>query len=352
MAVTIKDIARLANVSHTTVSRALNNSPLINDKTKNRIKQMADELNYTPNVNAKGLVTLRSYNIGLFFSTLSTGTSANFFYDVVRGVNMVIKDQYNLVVKSIDEFESNYNRISARQYDGIIVMSQTRADRVLIEHAISVGIPVVLLNRAAGDLNVGNILSDDLKGAYQLVDYILNCGHRQVGIIEGREGFQSTIQRKNGYIEALKDHGIEPNPELCIQGRYDVGSGYEAMRQLLKGKIRPSAVFCSNDDMAVGAIKAVIEADLQVPQDISIAGFDDNVFAAYLSPELTTVKRPIELISREGAAMIMRMIDHKLKSGKEHAKIPIEHITIESELVIRKSIAIFTPITATRKVGE
>ncbi len=343
MTVTIKDIARLANVSHTTVSRALNNSPLINDKTKNRIKQMADKLNYTPNVNAKGLVTLRSYNIGLFFSTLNTGTSANFFYDVVRGVNMVIKDQYNLVVKSIDEFESNYNRISSRQYDGIIVMSQTRSDRALIEHAISVGIPVVLLNRAAGDLHVGNILSDDLKGAYQLVDYIIRNGHRRVAIVEGREGFQSTIQRKNGYLEALKDHGIEPNPKLCIQGKYDVGSGYEAMRQLLKEELRPTAVFCSNDDMAVGAIKAIIEADLQVPEDISIAGFDDNVFAAYLSPELTTVKRPIDQISREGAAMIMRMIDLKLKATQEHAMSSVEHITIESVLVIRKSVSTITP---------
>jgi LacI family transcriptional regulator len=345
--VTIKDIARLAKVSHTTVSRALNNSPLINDKTKNRIKQMADELNYTPNVNAKSLVTLRSFNIGLFFSTLSTGTSASFFFDVVRGVNMVIKDQYNLVVKSIDEFESNFNRISSRQYDGIIVMSQTRADRALIEHAMSKGIPVVLLNRAAGDLVVGNILSDDHKGAYQLVEYIIRCGHRHVAIIEGREGFQSTIQRRNGYLEALKDHGIEPNPELCIQGKYDVGSGYEAMCLLLKRTMRPSAVFCCNDDMAVGAIKAIIEADLRVPEDISIAGFDDNVFAAYLSPELTTVKRPIEQISREGAAMIMRMIESK--QLKEHSKVAVEHITIESELVIRKSIA---RISAAGKVGR
>lgn len=339
MTVTIKDIARLANVSHTTVSRALNNSSLINDKTKNRIKQMADELNYTPNVNAKSLVTLRSYNIGLFFSTINSGTSANFFYDVVRGVNMVIKDQYNLVVKSIDEFESNFNRITSRQYDGIIVMSQTREDQALIEHAISKGIPVVLLNRAAEELIVGNILSDDYQGAYQLVDYIIRCGHRHVAIIEGRAGFQSTIQRKNGYLDALQTHGIKPENELCMQGKYDVGSGYEAMRLLLKGKQTPSAVFCCNDDMAVGAIKAIIEADLRVPQDISIAGFDDNVFAAYLSPELTTVRRPIERISREGAAMIMRMIDLKSKSAKEHANVAVEHITIESELVIRKSIA-------------
>jgi LacI family transcriptional regulator len=337
--VTIKDIARLANVSHTTVSRALNNSSLINDKTKNRIKQMAEELNYTPNVNAKSLVTLRSYNIGLFFSTINSGTSANFFYDVVRGVNMMIKDQYNLVVKSIDEFESNFNRITSRQYDGIIVMSQTRDDQAIIEHAISKGIPVVLLNRAAEELVVGNILSDDYQGAYQLVDYIIRCGHRHVGIIEGRAGFQSTIQRKNGYLDALQAHGINPNKELFRQGKYDVGSGYEAMCLLLKGKQIPSAVFCCNDDMAVGAIKAIIEADLRVPQDISIAGFDDNVFAAYLSPELTTVKRPIEQISREGAAMIMRMIDLKSKSAKEHAHVAVEHITIESELVIRKSIA-------------
>jgi LacI family transcriptional regulator len=337
MSVTIKDIARLANVSHTTVSRALNNSPLINDKTKTRIKRMADELNYTPNVNAKSLVTLRSYNIGLFFSTLSSGTSANFFYDVVRGVNMEIKDLYNLIVKGIDEFENKFNRVSPLHYDGIIVMSQTRADRALIEHAISKQIPVVLLNRDAGDLKVGNILSDDRKGAYQLIDYIIRCGHRRIAIIEGKEGFQSAVQRKDGYLDALKDHGIQASSELCIQGKYDVASGYEAMQVLLKQKFRPTAVFCSNDDMAVGALKAINEAGLQVPEDISVAGFDDNMFAAYLSPELTTVKRPIEQVSREGAVMIMRMIDRKSKPGIEG--IFNEQISLESKLIVRKSVA-------------
>jgi LacI family transcriptional regulator len=337
--VTIKDIARLAHVSHTTVSRALNDSPLINDKTKKRIKQLADELNYMPNVNAKSLVTLRSYNIGLFFSTINTGTSANFFFDVVRGVNMIIKDQYNLVVKSIDEFESNFNRITSRHYDGIIVMSQTQEDQALIEHALLAGIPVVLLNRAAEELAVGNIVSDDYKGAFQLVEYMIHCGHRQIAMIEGRAGFQSTIQRKSGYIDALKAHDISIQPELCMQGKYDVVSGYEAMRLLLKGKQIPSAVFCCNDDMAVGAIKAINEADLRVPEDISIAGFDDNVFAAYLSPELTTVKRPIERISREGAAMIMRMIDTNTKLARRHVNAVAEHITFESELVVRKSVS-------------
>lgn len=337
MTITIKDIARIAKVSHTTVSRALNDSPLINDKTKNKIKKIAEELNYSPNVNAKSLVTLRSYNIGLFFSTLSTGTSAYFFYDVVRGVNREIGDTYNLVVKGIDELEGQFNRVSPRNFDGIIIMSQSGEDNRMVAHIIDKGIPVVLLNREAGGMPVCNILSDDKDGAYRLVDYLIRCGHRRIALIEGKAGFQSSIKRKRGYLDAHADHGITPDPNLQVAGQYDVESGYAGMKRILQGTDRPTAVFCSNDDMAVGAIKAVIEQGLRVPDDISVAGFDDSVFAAYTTPALTTVRRPIEEVSRRGAAMLLKMIEEKLKTGQMNAKF--DPVYMKAELVVRESVA-------------
>jgi DNA-binding LacI/PurR family transcriptional regulator len=315
MSITIKDIAKLANVSHTTVSRALNNSPLIHQETRKKIQALAKELNYIPNINAKSLVLHRSYNIGLFFSTLNSGTSAVFFHDVVRGINRVIKDHYNLIVKGIDDYP-DYQSISAKSFDGIIVMSQSVADNPFIEHILEKNVPQVVLNRLVNYKGVSNILSDDYAGAFSIVEHLIEKGHRRVALIEGKEGFHSTGERSKGYEAALRKHAIEGSAGYRVKGNYDVESGYTAMNKLLKLKPYPTAVFCSNDDMAVGAIKAVIEQKLRVPEDISVAGFDDNVFSGFLSPALTTVKRPIELISQEGAKNLIELIDKKVNNSK------------------------------------
>lgn len=330
MVVTIKDIAKLANVSHTTVSRALNDSPLINNKTKERILEIAKQLNYTPNLSAKSLVLHRSYHIGLFFTTLSTGTSPGFFHEAVRGANQYIKDQYNLIVKGIDDYEE-LTDITANMFDGILVMSQSPADDRFIEHLLNKNIPTVVLNRLVNFPIDANIVSDDYEGAFQAVNYLVEQGHRHIALISGIEGFQSTKERKRGYIAALKKNHIEPSPGLTVQGNYDMQSGYQAMQALLREVQRPTAVFCSNDDMAVGAIKAIHESGLRVPEDISVVGFDDNVFAGFITPSLTTVRRPIERISSEGARCLLASIE-----ADEHFNQPI---FLRTTLVKRESVA-------------
>ncbi|RAV19879.1 LacI family DNA-binding transcriptional regulator [Paenibacillus contaminans] len=330
MNVTIKDIAKKAGVSHTTVSRALNDSPLINPETKERIKEIADQMNYTPNFSAKSLVLDRSYNLGLFFSTLDKGTSPNFFYETVRGVNNTIKDKYNLIVRGIDDYE-RYDRITNKRFDGIIVMSQSERDDAFIAYLLDKRIPHVVLNRHTGNAAVMNILSDDQQGAYRLVEYLVAQGHKRIATIEGREGFKSTQQRMEGCLRALGKHGVELLPQLREQGSYDVESGYAAMRKLLGNRELPTAVFCFNDDMAVGAMKAIAERGLRVPQDISIVGFDDNMFSGFVSPALTTVKRPIEQISRKGAETLLEMIEKK-------ETLNPETIYLHTELVLRESV--------------
>lgn len=329
MNVTIKDIARLAQVSHTTVSRALNDSPLINSETKDRIKQFAQELGYTPNFSAKSLVMDRSYNIGLFFTTLQTGTSAGFFYETVRGVNGVVKDGYNLVVRGIDDYE-HFRSIHRKSFDGVIVMSQSSKDDPFLHHLGEAGIPHIVLNRKVEGLKAVNILSDDAHGAYRVVRHMIEQGHRRIAIIEGKENFHSTIERKEGYLQALAQYGLERAEGYEIRGSYDLKSGYNAMRKLLQLDSAPTGVFCMNDDMAVGAIKAVHDAGLKVPGDVSVAGFDDSMFSAFLSPALTTVKRPIEEISRQGAEMLLGCIDRK--------QLVPETVYLRTDLVVRESV--------------
>lgn len=327
--VTIKDIAKLANVSHTTVSRALNNNPFIKEDTKKRILEIASQLNYTPNYNAKNLVLQKSHTIGLFFTSITEGTSSSFFIDTIKGVYAVIEDNYNLIVRGIDSLK-DFSSISLQRYDGIILMSQSDKDNALIYHALERKIPIVVLNRQIGEEKLINIVSDNKKGAYDATQYCIKHGHRHIAIIEGKEGFRSTQERKEGYLEALLESNIPIRGEYIVKGDYTIRSGYLAMQKLLSLSQRPTAVFCSNDDMAIGAMNAVFGSGLSVPDDVSIIGFDDIDLAKYTFPSLTTIKRPVELISIKGTKKLLSLIKNPEKKG--------ETIYVPTQLVERNSV--------------
>jgi LacI family transcriptional regulator len=361
MTVTIKDIARMVGVSHTTVSRALNNSPLINPETRDKIQEVARKSGYTPNRSARSLVTHKSYNIGLFFTTLHAGTTAWFFQDVVRGISRTLKDDYQLSVKGIDELRDD-RLLSRLNYDGIIVMSQSPEDDRFIRRVVERQIPLVVLNRAVKDKCILNIVPDDYRGAYEAVRHLIGCGHRRIGIIEGKAGFHSSELRAAGYRDAMREAGLTPQEALRAIGNYDMKGGYEAMAALID-RARPTAVFCCNDDMAVGALKAAVDRGLRVPQDVSLIGFDDNAFASYVSPALTTVRRPIEEMSRIGAERLLAMLDRPAAAqaagadaaqavgqGRHAAQVAgsdtgrnpdaaLESVLIETQLVFRDSVS-------------
>ena len=333
MEVTIKDIAKIANVSHTTVSRALNNSPFINDVTKAKIMTIAKELNYVPNYSAKSLVLNRSYNIGLIFTTINEATSSRFFYETISGVNSAIKESYNLVVKAIDDYK-DFTSVNSKRFDGIILMSQSNSDNSFIYYLMEKKIPLVVLNRYIDESSIVNILSSDKKGVYEAVNYLIQSGHKRIAIIEGKKGFNSTIERKNGFLDALIENKIQINSKYIVEGNYTIGSGYAAMKRLLCLSEIPTAVFCSNDEMAIGAMKATSEAGLNVPCDISIMGFDGMELGDFLTPALTTVRRPIIEISKKGAEKLLDIIENNTCSG--------EKIYIKTELVKRDSVANLT----------
>lgn len=331
MGVTIKDIARIANVSHTTVSRALNNSPFINEETKSRIEDIAKQLNYVPNYSAKSLVLDKSYNIGLFFSTISQGTSPTFFYETIKGISNVVKEKYNLVVKGIDDY-NDFTLINNKRFDGIVLMSQSYSDNSFIYDVLQKKIPLVVLNREINESSIVNILAADRRGAYEVVTHLIKNGHSDIAIIEGKKGFEATIERKEGFINALIDNKLHISSDYIVEGNYTMESGYSCMKKLLNVKKIPTAVFCSNDEMAVGAIKAVFEAGLNVPGNISIVGFDDNQLGAFMTPSITTVRRPISKISKIGAEELLNIIE---KNDCQRRKVYISTELIERESVAR-----------------
>jgi Transcriptional regulators len=329
MSVTIKDIAKLANVSHTTVSRALNNSPYINEETKVKIIALAKELNYVPNYSAKSLVLLKSYVIGVFFSSISEGTSDTFFHEIIRGVNNVIDKEYNLVVRGIDDYQYSH-LIDNRNFDGIIVVSQSKNDDEFIQTILEKNIPTVVINRYIENEGLVNIMSDDTKGVYDAVTYFIENDHRKIALLQGNKEFESTVYRKRGYIRALEDNNIPINEEYILSGRYDLKSGYENMKKLLKLENVPTAVFCANDDIGVGAMKAIFEAGLKVPEDISIIGFDDSNFCNYVTPPLTSVRKDSLAMSEYGGRNLLNLIKNK--------EVDKEKVYIQSQLVVRKSV--------------
>ena len=329
MSVTIKDIAKLANVSHTTVSRALNNSPYINEETKVKIMALAKELNYVPNYSAKSLVLLKSYVIGVFFSSISEGTSDTFFHEIIRGVNNVIDKEYNLVVRGIDDYQYSH-LIDNRNFDGIIVVSQSKNDDEFIQTILEKNIPTVVINRYIENEGLVNIMSDDTKGVYDAVTYFIENNHRKIALLQGNKEFESTVYRKRGYIRALEDNNIPINDEYILSGRYDLKSGYENMKKLLKLENVPTAVFCANDDIGVGAMKAIFEAGLKVPEDISIIGFDDSNFCNYVTPPLTSVRKDSLAMSEYGGRNLLNLIKNK--------EVDKEKVYIQSQLVVRKSV--------------
>jgi LacI family transcriptional regulator len=330
VSITIKDIAKMLNVSHTTVSRSLNDSPLISKETKARVKEIASKYNYKPNVSARSLVLSKSYNIGLFFSTIRTGTTANFFLNSVRGANSVVKGRYTLAVEAIDDLE-DFQQINSRNFDGILVMSQSPNDDAFIAHVLKQGIALVVMNREIIGQKVTTIMSDDYRGAYNITRHIIDQGHKRIGIIEGKPEFRTTYKRKQGFLRALEDAGLKHSQKHAIVGEYTLESGYNAMQQFLELHDMPTAIFCSNDEMALGAMKAIKQKEIAMPDELSIAGFDDMGFTAYLTPALTTVLRPVEEMSKEGAQILLNKIEH---DNVQEMGV----IYLDTKLVIRDSV--------------
>lgn len=325
MAITIKDIAKQLGISHSTVSRALNGSNSVNEQTKEKIINKAEELGYIPNINARSLKLSKAYNIGVFFSTIDNGTSAFVFQNVINNVYDSIDKRYNVIVKGIDTYE--INSINPKNYDGIIVVSQKQEDNIFIEEILRKDIPMVVINREV-DFEVINVYTNEDVGTCEGVSYLIESGHRKIGIIEGKEGFDSTNLRKKGYKEAFDNYSIKVDDKNISKGDFSVKGGYEAAKKIIENDI--TAIFAFNDEMAIGAIKAIREIGKEVPKDISILGFDGNEFGEYLVPSMCTIKRPMGEIAKKGTELLIKKINGEAIKQKK--------VCVESTLVIGKSI--------------
>ena len=334
--VTIKDIAKQLGISHTTVSRALNHSPLVKPETRAHIQSVAKELNYVPNFNAKSLVNQKNYMIGLFFSSISQGTSSSFLVDTITGMRSILDASYSLSVEGIDEIQQ-LSEINFQRYDGILVMSQSETDQAFIEHLKQQNLPFVVVNRLINDPEIINVVADDAQGVMTGIEYAITLGHQKIGYIGGIESFHSSNERRKALITSLEKHELPIIPDFFRSGNYSLESGFQQMIQLLKNPELPTLIFCANDDMAIGAMRAIDAAGLKIPSDLSIIGFDDTPITSYLNPPLTTIHKPLKKISRLGTELLLKQIEHK--------EVAQNLYEIPTTLVVRQSVENLQKIT-------
>ncbi|MDO5416263.1 MAG: LacI family DNA-binding transcriptional regulator [Lachnospiraceae bacterium] len=326
MAVTITDIAAKAGVSRSMVSRALTGSGPVKPQKKEEIIALARAMGYAPNQAALHLRHAKSYMIGLYFSTISQSTSPYVLHSVLTGAYSAIEKRYQIAVKGIDQHEAG--SLNPSQYDGLLIMSQWDMDLDFLEEAASLEIPMVAISRRV-PIDIPVVTTDEQGGMKDAMSYLLDCGHRHIGIIEGPPNLEATLLRHFGWIQAVKEHGLSHDQFPVAYGNYRYRSGYQAANQLMNQHPGLTALLCFNDEMAVGAKNALARRGLQVPKDVSLIGYDNLELPRYADLQLTSVERNAYQIAVEGARMLMHYIEDGVRPPD---------LELKNRLVIRESV--------------
>jgi DNA-binding LacI/PurR family transcriptional regulator len=332
--VSIKDIARAAGVSRSTVSRSLRDSPVIAPATRDRIKALAAELGYSPDGHARGLVTGRSHTIGIVVTTIADP----FVAEVVQGVETVAHDHGYTVVLSTSGAESTreiaaVQMLRSKRVDGVIVTA-SRIGALYLDHVERIGVPVVLINNHNEQSGhyTHTVTVDNQHGAGLAMDHLLGTGHRRIAYVTGPADHSSDMDRLRAYRQALEAHGLPTLAELVLSGDGFPQGGEQAYRRLAALTPRPSAAFCYNDMTAIGLLRAARRDGVRVPEDLAIVGFDDIPLAAYVEPALTTIAQPKVEMGRLAMEMLLTLMRTDIPAGERPSDI-----IVQGELVIRGS---------------
>src|SRR5687767_3565689 len=298
MSTTLEEIARHAGVSRSTVSRVMNDHPNVGSETRAHVLAVAENLNYQPNIAARGLAAGRTHIIGLVIPTgVSTLFADPYFPLLVQGIASAsnANDQSVMLWLAEQEYERSTLRriLQGGLIEGIILASALMDDPIF-EALVKRDLPFVLVGRHPDNAGISYVDVDNRRSAREIVMHLLRLGHERVATITGPKNMVAGEDRFQGYLDALRDRRIEQNPDFIIEGDFTEDGGYSAIQQLLLRTPNLDAVFVASDAMAVGALRALREAGKRVPEDIAVAGFDDLPFSARTDPPLTTVRQPIQ----------------------------------------------------------
>lgn len=334
MSPTLEEVARLAGVSRSTVSRVVNDQPNVRPEVRERVWQVAREVGYQPHAAARSLVTSRTHVIGMVIpKAVTTLFTDPFFSLLLRGATEACNShQYQLMLSlftSNADQQEIYQRILRSGYLDGAVMASASLEDPLIPNLLRDRIPFVSVGRYPNK-PVHYVDADNVNGARMAVEHLIRLGHRRIATITGPLAMIAGQDRLTGYRQALQARGIPVEEELIVEGDFTEASGTAGMQRLLP--VSPSAVFVASDMMAIGVLKALRQADRQVPQDIALVGFDDIPIASAIEPALTTVRQPIERMGSMAVDVLLSVLE---TSPEEES--PAHRIVLPTELVIRAS---------------
>lgn len=327
---TLKDVAEIAGVSPSTVSRVLSGSPLVNEETRKKVLKVVQELNYQPNVVARALKKRESNTIGLLVPDIVNP----YFAEIARGVEDIAhQNGYSVVLCNYDastEKERKYLQVLLqRQIDGLIYAGSGLVGDSIV-NLVQAGIPTVLLDRDTSEiLDVDTVCIDDERAAQLAVDHLIALGHRDIALLSGPEHLNSSKGRLAGYKLSLARNAIDFKPELVASGPFTMEAGFELVTRLVESKVQFTAVFAMSDMMAIGAIKALQRRRLRVPEDIAVVGFDNIKISGLITPELTTVAQPIYQLGSTAFTILKERLE-----ARHHRR---RRVVLETCLVVRDS---------------
>ncbi len=326
--VTIKDVAREANVSVATVSRVLNGSGPVSEATSRLIRAIAGRMRYVPHSGARSLITSKTDTLGVLLPDLY----GEFFSEVIRGMDATAQRHgFHLLISRSHadkhEIETAMRAMRGR-VDGVVVMSPDLDAESLLN--LPSTIPLVLLCSVSVENGLDSLTIQNCRGTRKMVNHLVSVGHTRIAIIKGSPRNYDAAERLRGYRMALREAGIAHNPTFERSGDFTEAGGYAAALELLAMSPRPTAIFAANDSMAIGVLSALRESGVRVPDEMAVAGFDDIPLARYMDPPLSSVHVPICDLGARAVELLLNGIAHK--NGHTRKR---EHVS--TELVIRRS---------------
>ncbi|REK75638.1 LacI family DNA-binding transcriptional regulator [Paenibacillus paeoniae] len=328
MKVNIFDVARKSGLSVVTVSRVINNAGTVREKNRIKVLHAMQELGYSPSAAARSLARGKTGVIGIAIMTLND----SFLDAVVKEINDKMAEHHYLLALYISQENEKdmHNAIFQEdRVDGMIVLSPINEERYEQELTRK-NIPYVLVDNQQVDSLAPSVQIDNFRGGYEATKHLIDLGHVSIAHICGPDSFLSSKERVRGYKEAMAEAGLEPRVEY---GNFDIPSGYEIADRWMKTNTLPTAVFAGDDMMAFGVMDALKNNGLRIPDDVSVVGYDDQLFATQIRPWLTTVRQPVEWIGAQAIELLLKQIEHKEDIHDGVA----EHIKLQPELIVRES---------------
>ena len=327
---TIRDVARRAGVAPITVSRVINSSGYVSERTRQRVEEAILELKYVPNALAQGLRFNRTNVIALVLSDITNP----FWTTVARGTeDAASEENFSVILCNTDENvikQDKYVRLLLqRQVDGfLLVPSQATVESISLIQQQQV--PLVILDRQVSGVSADVVRGDSEGGAYDLTCYLIGLGHRRIAILSGPKTASTSTQRVAGYERAFAEAGLKVDPKLVSYGKFHQDSGYERTREILKRSRRPTALFAGNNFIAIGVMKALYEGGVRVPEDMSVVAFDDLPLGLLVQPFLTVVAQPAYDMGYRATKLLLKRITHPDETSPEEIVLP-------TQLLVRQS---------------